>query len=287
MISARIPPADPALDLAHLAENRKMIVRRSLLAAAVGGVIPLPVLDEYFSGRVKAGMLMKIAERRRVDLAQSSAELLGDPREGTALRNATLTAATLLALKLAWRKFFAVLALGRRAEEMATSFQLGILFDHYCAKIHVGGGLDRTRADELRVIIHGALSESEKSALVAAFTDGARVLGRSLLEAPTWVSERIERAAHHWAETGGRSADPGDATEAAPPSSPPEGQPSEVEPEARWLDKAAGAVESRLGRAEQNYLTVLIRAFERRWREAEARRNAPATQDGGRSAPPE
>ena len=59
------------------------------------------------------------------------------------MRNATLTAATLLALKLAWRKFFALLALGRRAEDMATTFQLGMLFDHYCAKLHVGGEIDR------------------------------------------------------------------------------------------------------------------------------------------------
>jgi len=128
---------EPRLD--HLAENRRLIVRRALLATAVGGVIPIPVLDDYFAGRVRAGMLIKLGERRQVDIAQSSAELLGDPREGTAVRNATLTAATLLAFKLAWRKFFALLALGRRTEDMATTFQLGILFDHYCAKLHVGG----------------------------------------------------------------------------------------------------------------------------------------------------
>ena len=100
-------------------------MRRALLATAVGGVIPIPVLDDYFAGRVRAGMLAKIAERRRVDLAPGSADLLGDPREGNAVRNATLTAATLIALKLAWRKFFALLAIGRRADDMATSFQLG------------------------------------------------------------------------------------------------------------------------------------------------------------------
>ena len=59
------------------------------------------------------------------------------------MRNVTLTAATLIALKLAWRKFFALLAIGRRAEEMATSYQLGMVFDHYCAKVHVGAGVDR------------------------------------------------------------------------------------------------------------------------------------------------
>jgi hypothetical protein len=258
---ARVAPSDGGADLRHLAENRGLIVRRALLATAVGGVIPIPVLDEYFAGRVRAGMLMKIAERRQVDLAPSSAELLGDPREGTAVRNATLTAATFLALKLAWRKFFALLAIGRRAEDMATTFQLGMLFDHFCAKLHVGAGLDRVRATELRVVIHGALAQSEREVVVSAFREGGRVLGRSALEAPTWVGDRMERAARRWAETGGQTADPGDAGDL-----PEDGE------QRRWLDRAAAAVESRLSRVEYNYLSGLVRTFEHRWRELESRR---------------
>ncbi len=255
----------PAID--HLSENRRLIVRRALLATAVGGVVPIPVLDDYLAGRVRAGMLMKIGERRQVDIVSSSAELLGDPRDGTAIRNATMTAATLLALKLAWRKFFALLALGRRAEEMVTTFQLGTLFDHYCAKVHVGAGVDRTGAGLLRLAIHGALAESERAALVAAFREGARVLGQSALEAPAWMSARIERAAQQWAESGGRSADPGDL---ADPDAP--------EAEARWLDRASLAVEERLGRAGHDYLTGLVSGFERRWRAAST--EAASTEEG-------
>ena len=65
----RVVPDASDDGVSHLAENRRLIVRRSLLATAVGGVIPIPVLDDYFAGRVRAGMLAKIAERRRVDLA--------------------------------------------------------------------------------------------------------------------------------------------------------------------------------------------------------------------------
>jgi hypothetical protein len=262
--SPSLPKGDAGDEFAHLVENRRLIVRRALLATTVGGIIPIPVLDEYFSGRVRAGMLMKIAERRRVDLASSSADLLGDPREGTAVRNATLTAATLLALKLAWRKFFALLALGRRAEEMATTYQLGILFDHYCAKLHVGAGIDRVQAVQLRGAMHAALSDSERAALVSAFRDGGRVLGRSAMEAPTWANERLQRAARRWAETGGQSADPLE-----------EGAGTDVEAE-RWIDRAARAVEERLGRVGQSYVAGLVRAFERHFRELEARRAAQA-----------
>ena len=232
-------------------------MRRALLATAVGGAIPLPVLDDYFAGRVRAGLLIKLAERRQVDIAQSSAELLGDPREGTAVRNATLTAATLLALKLAWKKFFAVLAIGRRAEDMVTTFQLGTLFDHYCFKLHVGGEIDRTQAALLRVAIFNALTESERAALVGAFQEGGRVLARSALEAPSWMSARVERAARRWSETGGRTADPGDRPD-------PDGE------EARWLDRATAAVEAHLGRVSHSYLSRLVAAFERHLREAVA-----------------
>jgi hypothetical protein len=262
----RVEHGAAAPRLEHLTENRRLIVRRSLLATAVGGIVPIPVLDDYFAGRVRAGMLIKLGERRQVDIAQSSAEMLGDPREGTAVRNATLTAATLLALKLAWRKFFALLALGRRAEDMATTFQLGMLFDHYCARLHVGGEIDRPQAALLRFAIHGALAESEREALVSAFRDGGRVLGRSALEAPSWMSTHLERAARRWSESGGRTADPGDLPE---PDADGEG--------ARWLDRASAAVEDRLARAEQSYLVRLVGSFERRLNEATeaARKNPP------------
>jgi len=262
LVTSGVP--EPSTD--HLRENRRLIVRRALLATAVGGAIPIPVLDDYFAGRVKAGMLTKLAERRQVDIAHSSAELLGDPREGTAVRNATLTAATLLALKLAWRKFFALLAIGRRAEDMATTFQLGTLFDHYCCKLHVGGEIDRNQAALLRVAIFGSLAESERAALIGAFQEGGRVLARSALEAPSWMSGRVERAAKRWSETGGRSADPGDLSDA------------EAGEEARWLDRASAAVEDRLGRVGQSYVARLVSTFERRLREAvEAARAVPTT----------
>ncbi|HEV3032097.1 MAG TPA: hypothetical protein VG319_10680 [Polyangia bacterium] len=263
-------------ELDHLAANRRFIVRRSLLATAVGGVVPLPVMDEYLSGRVKAGMLMKLAERRQVDLAASSAELLGDPRGSTAMRNATLTAATLLALKLAWRKFFAVLAVGRRAEEMASTFQLGTLFDHFCAKMHVGAGIERARAIELRDVMHAALAETERTAIVKAFREGSRVLGQTMLEAPAWANSKIESAARRWAQSGGQTTDP-------VPGDDDEGASSH---EARWLDRASSEVEGRLGLG-QEYLVALVRTFERRWRAAEnARDAAPPPPGPAPSAPP-
>jgi hypothetical protein len=222
-------------------------------------------MDEYLSGRVKAGMLMRLAERRQVDLASSSAELLGDPRGTTAMRNATLTAATLLALKMAWRKFFALLAVSRRAEEMASTFQMGTLFDHYCVKMHVGAGIDRPRAIELREVMHASMAQAERAAVVNAFKEGGRVLGQTLLEAPAWANEKIERAARRWAASGGTT------TDATPGSDDDVGN----DEQARWLDRASGEVEERLGIGKE-YLVSLVRTFERRWREHERAKESEA-----------
>lgn len=264
-----------AENLEHLAANRRLIIRRSLLATLVGGVIPIPVMDDYVAGRVRAGMLMKLAERRQVDLLLSSAELLADPREATAVRNATMTAATLLALKLAWRKFFAVLAVGRRAEEMAITFQMGTLFDHFCTKIHIGAGIDRARASQLRGIIHASVSDAEKTALTSVFREGGRILGRSMLEAPSWMTNRFERAVEQWMRTGGRppasdDADPAHASDDAD--------------SARWLDRASAAVEGRINHLGSSYMHTLVRSFEQRWRQAEAA--APPAGDKDASKPP-
>src|SRR5205814_1504451 len=88
-------------------------------------------------------------------------------------------------------------------EEMVDTFQTGTLFDHYCARVHVGSGIDRVRAYALRTAIHASAGAAEKGALVAVFREGSRVLGRSLLEAPAWVSDRFNKLAERWVRSGG------------------------------------------------------------------------------------
>jgi len=252
---------------AHLLAQRKFIVRRSLLASAVGGIVPIPVMDDYLAGRIRAGMLMQIAERRRVDLAPSSAELLADPREGSAARNATMTAATLVALKLAWRKIFMFMAAGRRAEEMTTTFQVGTIFDHFCARLQVGAGVDRAASIRLRGATFAAIRQTERGAVIAAFAEGGRTLGRSVGEAPAWVSRRLKRAVDHYVATGGNPDALPMVDEATDEAA---GDPASQQ----WLDRAAGQVESRLAGIGNRYLEALLDNFERHWR-AEAETKAP------------
>lgn len=260
------PVAPPAPDrLAHLADNRRLILRRSLLGTALGGFIPVPLMDDYLAGRVRAGLLMRLGQTRGVDVPAGAAEVLAEPREGSTLRNATITAVTLVALKLAWKKFFFLLAAGRGAEEMAEAFQVATLVDHYCARLHVGGALTREQAGAIRRAAFAATAATERSALVAAFREGAGILGRSLLEAPRWVTDRLGAIGQRFARSGG-NADVDERLRA-------EATQDDLA-DARFVDRAADTVERRVADLGQDYLTALVTAFEQRL-SAEAARPAP------------
>ncbi len=272
-MSAEKPDAQPAIEvgaepitpqdasrLSHLAQNRGLIVRRALLASALSGLVPVPIVDDIVSGRVRAGLYMKLAASRQVDLPAASAEVLAEGRDGSALRTITLAAATLAALKLAWHKFFALLAAGRGAEDMATIFQVATLVDHYCAKLHVGGPISRPQAAELRALVQQSAGRTSKTKLVAAFREGGKILGRSVVEAPRWVSRSLSRQAERWLHTSGH------------PEAVPAGWPTdESEGEKTWLDRAAHAVEERLAALGNGYMGGLVDDFEARWRERPAK----------------
>ena len=97
VVAEPVEPRDPKR-LAHLAEHRGLIIRRSLLATGLGN-IPLPVMDDYVASRVRAGLYIKLASVRKVDLPQAAADLLSDPQDPSLLRNATTLAAALRAMR--------------------------------------------------------------------------------------------------------------------------------------------------------------------------------------------
>lgn len=250
-----VTPQDPS-QLSHLAQHRRLIVRRALLASTLGGLVPVPIVDDIVSGRVRAGLYMKLAACRQVDLPAVSAGVLAQGKAGSAWRSITLAAVTLAALKLAWRKLFALLAAGRSAEDMATTFQAATLIDHYCAKLHVGGPISQPQAAELRALVYRSVSRTSTTKLAAAFREGGQILGRSLAEAPRWVSRSLSRHAEHWLRTSGH------------PEVAPAGWPiDESDEERTWLDRAAHAVEDRLAALGNGYLGGLVDDFEARWRE--------------------
>ena len=245
-------PVSPRDDdkLAHLAAHRGVIVRRALLIGAIRGFFPVPMVDDQLASKVRAGLFGKLAAGRQVSLPPAAAAVVASESEpGDSLTFAT--AAALLA-RFAGRKFLALLAAGRGAEEMARTFCQATLFDHYCAKLHVGGPISAEDASRLRSVIEAEVSALPLGPILGAFREGGRVLGRTLLEAPRWLSQRVAALAERFVHTGGNP----DILDAVP--EPADGDDT-------WLERAARAVEDALARAGNQHLGRMVENFEARW----------------------
>jgi hypothetical protein len=80
------------------------------------------------------------------------------------------------------------------------------------------------------------------------------VLGRSLLEAPRWLSQRIGALGELFVRTGGNP----DVLDSFPDPDPAD---------SAWLERAAQAVEDALARAGNGQIERLVQDFEARWTE--------------------
>jgi hypothetical protein len=243
---------DPG-QLAHLALHRGLIVRRALLSSAIRAFLPVPMVDDVLAGRVRAGLYTKVAAGRQVDLPPASAAVLADAKEEGAAAKLSFVAAAAVIAKFAGRKFLALVAASRGAEEMAKNFTSATLFDHYCAKLHVGGEIPLAEANRLRACLAVTGQGASLGPTLAAFRKGSRVLGHSLLEAPRWISQRMTILGERFVHSGGNP----DVLDAFPEN---------ASGEDAWLDRAARAVEEAMAQAGNEHLTRLVRAFEERWR---------------------
>jgi hypothetical protein len=251
VVRAELVAPDDGERLAHLRPHRGLIVRRALLASAIRGFLPVPVADDLLCRRIHAGLLQKLAAMRHVDLPPNTATILATGGPGT-VASLSFTAVAALVARFAGRKFLALLAAGRSAEDMARTFLRATLFDHYCATLHVGGPITASTAARLSGCLDVSATDLSARPLLEAFREGGRVLGRSLLEAPGWVFQRIAKLGERFVRSGGNP----DVLDAFPETAADEDA---------WLDRAAQSVDAALARAGTGCIEKAVREFEDRW----------------------
>jgi uncharacterized protein (DUF697 family) len=179
------------MSVSHLDVHRGLILSRSLVAGAAG-MVPVPYLDDVLAGAVRAGLIRRLAELRQVDLDENAVAALATPRASRLLAAARVGTVALGARRL-WRRVAASLIVVRRVDEAMQTFQVGTLFDHYCASHHVGFGLDGARAAELRGIMDGAIRSAHGEALERAFRGALRWPGTIALLLPRLVWSRLRQ----------------------------------------------------------------------------------------------
>jgi hypothetical protein len=149
--------------------SHRLLILGRALAAGAAGLVPVPYLDDLLAGAVRSALIRRLAELRNVDVDANAVEHLATPRGSRVLGAASFGAAALGTTRRAFRRVAASLLIVRRADEALQTFQVGTLFDHYCARHHVGLGLDGTRAAHVREAMDHAIRKARSEAADRAF----------------------------------------------------------------------------------------------------------------------
>jgi hypothetical protein len=241
----------------HLGSLRRRIIGRSLAAAAAGS-LPVPLVEEWLASRIQRGTIRRIAEHRGVDLDDDAVRALADgpssPPEWLELAGGTLVS-RLAARSL--RRFVWAYVVARRARAATRAFLIATLFDHYCARLHIGLGLDAGQGATLRALMERSLAETPGGLARRAFARGALAAARVSVRAPLQLANAVTRG---WLR---RQLSRGDEVTAV----------AEVDRALEQqlagdsvLSRSAAAIEAQLSAEANPYLDDLIDAFERRWR---------------------
>jgi uncharacterized protein (DUF697 family) len=217
----------------HLDLHRRLVIGRSLLAGAAG-LVPVPYLDDLVANAIRSALLRQLAERRAVDVDNNAVAELTTPHGSRLLGAATLGAVALGGARRAWRHVATSILFVRRADEAVQTFQVGTLFDHYCARHHVGLGLDGTRARQLRLAMDQAIRVARNDTIERSFRRTLRA-SSGLLSAARKLLPRLRRA---------DAGDPIDAPQ---------------------LEGAVEKVEAELAGPSSAYVAALVGAFDVAW----------------------
>jgi len=248
----------------HLADNRRMIIGRSL-AASMAGLVPVPMFDDWVSSTIKRGTIRKIADSRGVDVSEEGVRALADgttsPPEWTELAGGALIYKL---VTRTWRKVLIAYLATRRAQAASRYFVMGTMFDHYCARVHVGMGLDGDTAAELRSLMEQAIEITPGGISSRAFRRGAIATVRASIRAPIELLDVASGGALRRLLT--RGSDEVEAIEEVDSAID-----AELSSQRSFLARSVQAIELQLSADENPYIDELIATFEGMWR---ARRSA-------------
>jgi hypothetical protein len=243
----------------YLSQHRRMIIGRSI-AASMAGLVPVPFLEEWLTSTIKRSTIRRIAAAREVDLDDEAVRAIADG-PSTPPQWAEVAGGTLI-YKLAskaWRRLLYAYVAARRTQAAARNFEIATLFDHYCARLHVGMGLNGEQAMDLRQIMTDAIEQTPGALVDRAFRRAAIATGRATVQAPV---ELLDIA------TGGavrrllsRGSDEVTAVEEVD-----QALEAQIHSQQSFLARAATAVELQLSAEANPYVDDVIDTFERLWR---------------------
>ncbi len=238
----------------HLAAHRRLIVTHAVASAAVG-LVPIPYLDEWLPSLLRRAMIRRIAEDRGVDVDDAAVRELADGRvPPPAWSHLVNLGPWLRTAGRGLRRLFLAFMVYRRADSASRVFALGTLFDHYCARLHVGAGLDGERARALRARIDAVVGAPSAHLGGYLFRLGFRAALRASVRAPVEVLHAL---------TAGRLRRVGAGDEVEAEEEVAGALAATARDEGSFLGRTVRSIDRQLGSAGTGWIAGLIEALER------------------------
>ena len=179
----------------HLNDNRRLLIGRSI-AAALAGAIPVPALDSWLASTIMRSSVRRIASHHHIDVNPAGVEAVADgPSQPPKWTQLAGSAIVLRILSRSWRRVVLTYLATQRARAAAKYFSLGTLFDHYCAKLHIGLGIDATRGETIHRLMQQAIDETPGALGTEPFRRGIAGLGKAALRTPFEILNFTSRGA--------------------------------------------------------------------------------------------
>lgn len=243
----------------YLGTNRRMIIGRSI-AASLAGAIPVPVMEDWLSFAICRGAFRRIADSHSVDLDEDAIKALfhgeTDAPEWGSIAVATLASKVVTRM---WRRLVIAYLAARRAQAAAKYFTLQTLFDHYCARLHVGMGLDGASALEVRLLMDRAIEQTPGGIGRRLFRRGFVAAARATARAPLRLADVASRGALRRMLARTSEVEAAEEVDTA--------LEAKLAEETNFIARATKAVELQLSTQLNPYLDALVDKFDELWRE--------------------
>lgn len=245
----------------YLVAHRRLALGRAL-AASVASLVPIPFLDNWLREAILGRAYQRIAASYQIDLDPVAVKNLVHGRSKPASWIELTSGA--IAVRLAsqtWQRFLFALTTLRRAQFASRTFAALTLFDHYCARVHTGLGLDGARALAVSDAISATLATTPGGLTFEPFRKGALAAARTVAKAPLELADLA---------SGGRVrkllARGKDVTEAEAVEDVDKLVDRELADEQGWLARTVAAIELQLTADGNPWLDAAIDRFDATWK---------------------
>jgi uncharacterized protein (DUF697 family) len=245
----------------YLDRQRRTIIARAI-AGSLAGAVPIPFLDDLAVTAILGSGYRRIAGSHGVDLDDEAVKSLvhGSSPPPSILDMAASGIMVRVASRAARRMMLALTAINR-ARSAARTFVTMTLFDHYCAKLHTGFGLDREAALALRDEIARTIDSTPGALAFHPFRRGLLAATRATLRAPLALADLA---------SGGRLrkllARKSEVTEAEAVDELDRAVETALANKRGFLARTVAAVEIQLSAEANPFLDAAIENFSSRWR---------------------